>query len=305
MKEYFTLQIKMTNRSLKDFGLNPLLGYFLLFAGFVGFSILLFSKTEFARYLYILIALSIAAKLSETNRNDFLKGCFKHPVYQKLRFIENLIVTLPFIVYLFYEQLYLSIILLTFLTSLMALINFNSTYYYTLPTPFYNKPFEFTVGFRNTFYLFIFAFFLTLMAVIYDNFNLGVFALLLVFLVSISFYSKLENEYYIWTFDDTPKSFLINKIKTAIVHSTMLAIPILMVLVLFFFSEIYILIVFLLLGYLYLVTIILAKYSAYPYEMNLPQGILVGISLLFPPIIIAIALFFYIQSIKRLNDILV
>jgi hypothetical protein len=60
----------------------------------------------------------------------------------------------------------------------------------------------------------------------------------------------------------------------------------------------------LLLGYVYLVTIILAKYSGYPNEMNLLQGILIGISLLFPPILIGIIPFFYLQSIKRLNDIL-
>lgn len=142
------------------------------------------------------------------------------------------------------------------------------------------------------------------MAVFADNFNLGVFALLLVFPVLLSFYSKLENEYYVWTFTDTPKGFLINKIKTGLVYLSILVIPILIVLGIFFLSETFTLFIFMLLGYVYLVTIILAKYSAYPNEMNLPQGILIGISLLFPPILIGIIPFFYLQSIKRLNDIL-
>lgn len=304
MKEYFQLQFKMTKRKLTDFGLNPIIGFILLLSGFIGLSIYLFSKTEFAEYIFILIALSFLSKMSETKRNDFLKYCFKGTEYRKLRLIENYFIALPFITFLVYEQLFPSVIILIILTSLMAVVNFNSTFNYTIPTPFYKKPFEFPVGFRSTFYLFIFAYFLTIMAVSVGNFNLGVFALLLVFLVSLSFYSKLENEYYVWSFIDRPKGFLIKKIKTGLFYSTILIIPILIVLGIFFFSEKYTLLIFLLLGYVYLITIILAKYSGYPNEMNLPQGIIIGISLLFPPILIGIMLFFYLQSIKRLNDIL-
>lgn len=305
MKEYFILQFKMTNRKLTSYGLNPIIGFFLLFVVFIGLSIYLFSKSEFAEYVFILIALSFISKLNETKRNDFLKYCFRDTEYRKLRLIENLIIVLPFIVFLAYKQLFPSVIILIIFSLLMALVNFNRTFNFTIPTPFNKKPFEFIIGFRNTFYLFFFAYFLTFMAVSVANFNLGVFALLLVFLISLSFYSKLENEYYVWTFIDTPKGFIIKKIKAGIVYSTILVIPIFIVLSIFFFDEIYSLLIFMLLGYVYLITIILAKYSAYPNEMNLPQGILIGISLLFPPILIGIIPFFYLQSIKRLNDILV
>lgn len=304
MKEYFQLQFKLINRKLTDYGLNPIIGFCLLFVGFIGLSIYLFSKTEFAEYIFILIALSFVSKLSETKRNDFLKFVFKDKTYMIYRIMENSIVVLPFISFLIYKQLFLSAFILAILTFLMALLNFNSTFNYTIPTLFYKKPFEFTVGFRSTFYLFIFAYFLTFMAVSVGNFNLGVFALVLVFLVSLSFYSKPENEYYIWSFIDTPKGFLIKKIKTGLVYSSILSIPILIVLGVFFLSEINTLLIFQLLGYVYLVTIILAKYSAYPNEMNLPQGILIGISLLFPPILIGIIPFFYLKSSKQLNDIL-
>lgn len=304
MKEYFQLQFKMTSRKVADFGLNPIIGFFLSLIGFIGLSFYLFSKTEFAQYVFILIALSFVSKLSETKRNDFLKYCFRDSEYRKLRLIENFIVILPFIAFLVYEQLFTSVIILTILAMLMALVNFNRTFNYTIPTPFYKKPFEFTVGFRNTFYLFFFAYFLTFMAIYVGNFNLGIFALLLIFLVSLSFYSKPENEYYVWSFITTSKGFLFEKIKTGLVYSTILSIPILIVLGIFFLSETFSLLGFTLLGYVYLVTIILAKYSAYPNQMNLPQGILIGISLLFPPILIGIIPYFYLQSIKRLNDIL-
>lgn len=304
MKEYFQLQLKMINRNLTDFGLNPIIGFCLILIGFIGFSTYLFSKTEFAEYVFILIALSFVSKLSETKRNDFLKSVFIDNTYTIIRVMENSIIILPFIAFLVYKQLFPSVFILTTFALLMALVNFNSTFNYTIPTPFYKRPFEFTVGFRITFYLLFFAYFLTLMAISVGNFNLGVFALLLVYLVSLSYYSKPENEYYVWTFIDRPKGFLIKKIKTGLIYSTILNIPILIALGIFFLSQIYTLLIFLLLGYVYLVTIILAKYSAYPNEMNLPQGILIGISILFPPILIGIIPFFYLQSTKRLNNIL-
>lgn len=304
MKEYFILQFKMTNKKLIDWGLNPIISLFLLLTGFIGFSIYLFSKTEFAEYVFILFALGFVSKLSERKRNDFLKSVFLNKLYLKVRVLENSIIVLPFIAFLTYNQLFPSVFILMGLTFLMALVNFNSTFNYTIPTLFYKKPFEFTVGFRSTFYLFLFAYFLTFMAVSVSNFNLGIFALLLVFFVSFSFYIKPENEYYVWSFIDSSNGFLLKKIKIGLVHSTILSLPILIVLSVFFLSEINTLLIFQLLGYVYLVTIILAKYSVYPNEINLPQVILIGISLWFPPFLLGVIPFFYLQSTKHLNEIL-
>ncbi len=301
MKAYFLLQFKMTNRKLADYGLNPILGFCIIFAVFIGFSMYLFSRTEFAVYMYMLIAWSFVAKLSEKKRNDFLKSIFLKISYVKLRMIENSIVVLPFVAFLIYKQLFPDAIMITAITLMMALVNFNSTFNYTIPTPFYKKPFEFTVGFRNTFYLFLLNYSLACIAASVGNFNLGVFALLLVFLLSFSFYSKPENEYYVWSFIDTPKGFLIKKIKTAFLYSTLLSIPILLILCIFFPGEIKTILLFQLLSYIYLVTIIFAKYSNYPDEMNVPQGFLIALSVLFPPVLVGVIPFFYVQSMKKLN----
>ncbi len=286
---------------MADFGLNPILGFCILFAVFIGFSIYLFSRTEFAQYIFMLVAWSFVAKLSEKKRNDFLKTIFLNISYVKLRLIENCIVVLPFIAFLMYKQLFPAVIILTAIALMMALVNFNSTFNYTIPTPFYKRPFEFTVGFRNTFYVFILNYSLTFIAIYVGNFNLGVFALLLVFLISFSFYSKPENEYYVWSFIDTPKKFLIKKIKTALFYSTLLSFPVLLFLSIFFPGEIKTILLFQLLGYIYLVTIIFAKYSNYPNEMNLPQGFLIAFSVLFPPALIGVMPFFCVQAIKKLN----
>ena len=304
MKEYFSLQLKMTNRKLIDFGLSPCIAYVLLAVGFIAFSMILFSKTEFAQYIYLLGAFSILAKLSEVQRNNFLRSTFLNTLYYKLRIIENVIIVLPFAAFLIYKQSYILVIVLLILALIMALVKVKNVFTFSIPTPFNKRPFEFIVGFRNTFYLIFLAYFLTVMALIFDNFNLGVFSLLLVFILSLYFHSKLENEFYVWIYAMKPKEFLFHKIKNALFNSTLLIFPIVIALTFYFNNDLKILVIFLALGYVYLMTMVLAKYSAYPYELNLPQAILMGISLLFPPFLVVLIPFFYYQSLQRLNAIL-
>jgi len=304
MKEYFILQYRIINRKLVEIGISPIFGYILAIIGFYEISVYLFSKTEFAVYVYSLVSISYTSKLSEKRRNDFLKTIFSTENYRKLRIFENIIIALPFLIFLLYKKSFLIAAILFSLSILISLINFNNSLNFTIPTPFGKKPFEFPVGFRKTFYLFPFAYFLTYQSVLVGNFNLGIASMLLIAIVILSYYSKPENEFYIWSFNLSAKEFLNNKIKTGLIFFTFLSLPILISLIVFFSKETTTLIVFLLLGYVYITTIILAKYSAYPKEMNIPEGILLGMSLMFPPILLAIIPYFYTKSIKHLKPIL-
>jgi len=304
MKEYFHLQFKMSNRKLTEFGLPPFLAYTILATGFVGLSFYLFSKTEFAEYFYILVAFGLLTKLTDKKRNEFLKSCFIENSFTKLRLLENFTVILPFVLFLAYQKSVVFIPILLALATILTFVNFSSTFNLTIPTPFYKKPFEFVVGFRNTFFIFPIAYFLTYISISVGNFNLGVFSMLLVFLISLSYYSKLENEYYIWSFSLSPKHFLTEKIKTGLFYTTLSILPILILLSIYFLAEIETLLTFLVLSYAYLITIILTKYSVYPNEINIPQGVLIAVSLIFPPILVGVVPYFYLQSKKRLNAIL-
>ncbi len=50
-----------------------------------------------------------------------------------------------------------------------------------------------------------------------------------------------------------------------------------------------------------MMTIILAKYSAYPQEMNIPKGILIAFSIYFPPFLLVLIPLFYLKSVKKLK----
>lgn len=304
MKEYFQLQFKILNRKMIDFGLPPLIGYTLLPFVFILLSNYLFKNTEFANYIYGLIALSFLSKLNEPKRNDFLKSIFNKDKYIKLRAIENIIYCLPFTLFLIYKKQYLFVIILNLLVILITLFNFSTNTNVTIPTPFSKKPFEFTVGFRKTFYIFPVAYFLTYIAVSIGNFNLGVFSMLLIGITCFTYYSKIENEYFVWSYNVSPKEFLLEKTKTGLLFFSLLSIPIVVALGFSFINQIDILIVFIVLCYAYLTAIIFAKYSSFPNEMNISNGILIAISFMFPPMLIVCIPFFYSKSIKKLNSVL-
>lgn len=294
----------MLNRKMDEIGFSPIFGYILAIIGFYGISVYLFSKTEFAEYLYGLISISFISKLSEKRRNDFLTTIFSINNYRKLRIMENLVFAFPFLAFLLFKQSFVIAIILFFISILISILNFNYSFNFTIPTPFSKKPFEFPVGFRKTFYIFPFAYFLTYQSILVGNFNLGVASMLLIAIMILSYYSKPENEFYIWSFNLSARDFLINKIKTGLIYFTFLSLPILISLIGFFPNETTTLIAFLLLGYVYITTIILAKYSAYPNEMNLPEVMLIGFSLMFPPILLGIIPFFYTKSVKQLKPLL-
>lgn len=304
MNEYFQLQFKILNRKITDYGFPLLLGYILILLVFILFSKYLFKNTEFAIYVYGLIALSFVSKLSEPKRNDFLKSIFNKDKYRKLRFIENQICCLPFTLFFVYEKQFMFSIILNLFAIIFTLFNFNTNVNTTIPTPFSKKPFEFTVGFRKTFYIFPIAYFLTYISVSVGNFNLGVFSILLIGVTCFSYYSKIENEYFVWNYNLSSKEFLIEKTKTCLIYFSLSSLPIIITLAVYFFNEIDILIVFFLVCYTYLTTIIFAKYSSFPNEMNMSHVILIITSFGFPPILLIFIPLFYSQSIKKLNSVL-
>jgi hypothetical protein len=216
MKDYFYLQYIMTNRKIKEAGLPPLLGYLFVLIAFVLLSAYVFQKTDFAKYLVILISLSSIFKLSENTRADFLLSTFGDKIKMQIRILENSILCLPFVLLLLYKSCFLEASMLFLCSLLLSLFTLQSAFHFTIPTPFSNNPFEFSTGFRKSFFLFPIAYALTFMAIKVDNFNLGLFSMLLIFLIAMSYYPTPENEFFVWVHADSPRSFLKKKMMVVI-----------------------------------------------------------------------------------------
>ena len=304
MKEYFYLQYLMINRMLRASGINPVLGFLLLLIVFLLVTEFMFQKSEFAKYLVVIASISLQLRLSEKNRSDFLLISFGNYNKTRIRILENLIISIPFITVLIIKNALPEGLLLIAISVIMAVYSYRPDFNYTLKTPFSRRPFEFAVGFRNSFLIFPFTYTLTFISIYVDNLNLGIFTMLLLFFTTFSYYLKPEPEYYVWVHADTPRSFLIKKIVTAIKNSSLLTSPIVISLLIFYPANYEIVLLLFLAGQCFLLTIILAKYSVYPVEINLITGILIAMSMYFPPLLLAVVPFFYVRASNKLRNLL-
>ena len=304
MKYYFTLQIKFFNRHVKANDIHPAFAYTFLLAAFIFISVYLFNQTEYAPYIYFVMPVPIWSWLSASKRNKFLKTSFTHKSYQKLRALENLIIAFPFATFLAFKNHYLASFAITVIAIIFSLFQVKKQGNFTIPTPFYKYPFEFTSGFRRNFFFIIIAWMLTGIGITVNNFNLSIFGLVLTILNCLSFYTLPENKFLVWIFSKSPNQFLFHKIKIAFWYTLILSAPILTGLLIFFPEKFLIILAFEGIGFPIVCVSLLGKYAVYPSDFNLPQAMAIAFSILFPPLMVVILPFLYWLSLKKLNPIL-
>lgn len=303
MKEYLKLQFKLINRKFKDAGLEPWMAYALLLLIFIGASNFLFSKLPYPNWCYLVIGGLSVLKLSEKLRNDFLKQVFKD--YRNIRVVENIGLSIPFVSFLVYKTYFFTALFFCLLCVLFAFYKVEKKHSFTLVAPFTKRLYEFQVGVRRWFYLYPILYYLTYISTTVANPNLAMGALLALFGVSIMYYLKPENEYFVWNYNLSPKAFLRYKIITAITYTTILCLPMFFIFTILYSSKLFLFANFYVIGCLYLATAILMKYSgSFSSEISIPQFIIYALMFWFPPFILFVAPYFYIKSLKQLKTIL-
>lgn len=304
MNYYFSLQFKRIVRWFEAAEINPLIGFVLCGLLFIGGSLFLFYKTEFASWIYVFIALSACASLIESQRTFHLKSIFPNEANLKIRVLEQLAVVLPFVVFLLFKICYVEAALALFGGVSLAFFSTEVTWTKVIPTPFKRFPFEFIVGFRKTYIVILFCYFLLYKSITFANFNLGIASLGALFLVGMSFYLLPEHRHFVWVFSKKVGGFVISKTIDAFISMGMLILP--MVLILWSYNTAEYLAIFTItvLGYLFLFAVVVAKYSAYPHEISFPQVVLFGLCLWLPPMILLAIPIFYKKAKKNLKPIL-
>ena len=298
MKYYFELQRIRLERFIRAFGLPPWAAVILSLILLAVITFILFIKTSFAALLLGFFGLSFCFALSEKYRNYFLLQTYHNKEYRLIRIIENGLVIIPFII----AMLVLGGFLEAFITLLIAVvfsfIKFRGFQGKAKQTIFSKNPFEYTVGVRQWGLLFIGSYILTAIAIYVGNFELGLFSLALIPITSLSFYSKPENYYFVWNYNSGTKEFLIDKIKVAMKYNLWIIFPILISLLIFDPIKAPWLLAVFLVGNLMLIAMILGKYTAYPQEVSVAQGILMGICFIVFPLLIILIPFLW----KKAND---
>ena len=296
--------MRRLNRSLEAIGIYPLLAYVFVIPVFVLLSKLVFIKIEFADWLYFFIALIFVFKLSDDRRIEQLSLTFQKINYLKIRLIENCLISLPFVIYLFYEKCWLVGGGLLAIALLLSFYRNKSVFNRAIPTPFRKMPFEFTIGFRKSLLVLLGVVLVMVKAVQVDNFYLALFGLAVWFLIFCSYYFDPEKRYFVWMFDMNVNQFLKHKIKFGIIASLIMTLPMVSGLILVNPDKYLFVLAVECIGLLVVVSIILAKYSAYPHQINLPQLILFILSLFFPFFLFFSIPIFYTQARRKLSRIL-
>lgn len=305
MVEYFTLQYTFVKRQMSDLGINPILGFLLSTLAFLLGSLLLFEKTDFAKYIYLLFCFSTISSLGLVDRSDFLKQLYSYPKYYFIRLIENCMLALPFTLFLFHKLDWIFALICVFGGAALVLLDKKSSMSMTIVTPFGAVPFEFAIGFRKSFLMYAAIVILLIIAIKVDNFNLGAFCLLLIYMLGMSYVGSAEPIHFVWIHVHTSKGFLQHKVLTSFRQVTLLALPIILLLLIFFMSDYLYVFGIAILGSMYLTTVQLGKYSAFPFNMSLPHAIFIGLCFVFPPLLLFLIPFFYKKAITQLDNILV
>ena len=304
MKFYLSLQFNRINRLIVETGFHPLLGYLLMSVLFVILSELFFIKMGYAEYIYPILALGVVNLLGGSARNGFLKNCYSMRYHQMIRLLENLIISTPFVGFLLFKEQWLMACLLYLLSACFSAVNHNNRYSFVIPTPFSKWPFEFTVGFRRSFLVFILCYGLIAISIYADNFNLGVFGLVVIFMNCLGFNNSPEGPYYVWVYALSPDQFLKKKIQITIVYTLALTLPASLPLAIFFPQFALLVMLFVLIGILFMIAGVVGKYAYYPSEINLIMGLSLGLCVIFPPALLLVIPLFYVRSKRNLNSML-
>lgn len=304
MKFYFQLQFKRIQRKFSDFGVHPTLGILIGILSFILLSAYLFQEIPYAYGIYLVLAFVWLSHLSEKKRNDQLKLIFKSNQYIQIRWIENSLMSIPFILVLSFFGYGLWGFMLIVIAGLLAILNGFKSFGFIVKTPFKRMPFENIVGFRRVYLILIAIYLLLLKSIQVENYNLGLFSLGMVFLIAMSFYIRPEEKYFVWIYSKTPRQFLIGKMRLGLLASSVLSLFPVIALIGYYPENLWMTVLIQGVCYVFMVTVILAKYSAYPGEIGLGQAVLLGVSLWFPPMLLGVIPYLYVKSKEQLELVL-
>ncbi len=147
--------------------------------------------------------------------------------------------------------------------------------------------------------------FVLLMAIRVDNENLGLFAVAIPFLVSLSYYIEPEDHFFVWIHTGGVEQFLMKKIKIALTYSILISVPFILAYGISFGDSSYMLAALTISGLIWVITSLLAKYAHFPSELNILQGIAVTFTIIFPPLALIVIPVLYNKASSNLENYLV
>lgn len=302
---YFELKKRIFARRMKDYGINPWLGVLILIIVFLLFSFLLFQNTKInAAYIYTIIPFVFLLKTNNENETAFFKSIYSKKEFLAIKILQNIIIVFPFVFFLFFKNFIFVGGLLLLGSVFLSFFNFRIKKSQKLKIPFLRNSFEFIVGFRNSFYWIPLLLVFLVIGQVLDNDNFLFLLIGFLFLIFSSYYLNPEPPFYVWVYALTPIEFLFLKFSHAIGNATLIIVPFVLIEVLFFDFSLQSLFILLGIGMFFLFIIILLKYSTYPNENHILEGVILVMCIFFPPILIVFLPYLFIKSKQKLKNYL-
>lgn len=308
MKYYFSIQLKIFHRHLKEQGI-PII-FFVIFI----FCLLLITyhflvKFPQASFGVVVIAIWGLETFQHKNRIELLKTIFiDRSTIVKIRLLENAIICIPLLVLAIIAKVYwtISFLLLLYLFYSLQTQSLGITTKTTLPTPFRKYPFEMIRYFRIYLILILTVIFLFLIGLFYANTNLSIFAIALLSYTAINSIETPEPIPVIWNTTTTAKKFLYQKIKRITLQNFALITPLCSILLLlhFNYSILLILAAIYILCFLLITLIVLLKYSAYPRKIGILEAITLMTCGIIPILVLGIYPYYYKKAVQNLKKYL-
>ena len=305
MKYYFKLQFTIVCRKLTALGIPPILAFSIGGVLFYYISNFLFESRKEAPLIYLALAVSLLLKTNNYKKYNFIKAHFSKLNVFKIQFLEKFLMMIPFIIFSVYKTSFLIALIMILVAVAVSFISFRSHNAIYLPTPFSRKPFEFSVGFRKTFYLLPLCYALAIISAKVGNFNLGIFALILIFIITTFNYTKREPDLYIWMHKFTPHEFISFKVKQALINLLLLQSPIILILAFVFPELMGALLFFIVFNMLASSVRVLIKYGiSNKNGMNLGDHFTYYLSVLISPFLLILLPYYYKRAIQKLSYLL-
>ena len=271
---------------------------------FVFVSFKLLNGFAFGEYIYAGLGISLSSSIADVRRYDFIKSISSQKDFRIIRLAEQLILLFPFIIGLFVFGWSLYAVLLLLAAIAFSFINLNISLPYSLPTPFGKRPFEFARGFRAAVLFIIGCYILVPIGISVDNFNLSLASIAGIGLISGNYFIQPEPRFYIWIHAMNTPKFLMEKTKTILYYTFITIAPIAIILSIYNPNRIGSVVLMILAAIAFTQMCMLAKYLAYPSEVNIIAGLAIVGSILFPPMMLIIIPIFYFKANRRLGQYL-
>ncbi len=302
---YLKMMLLRFSRHIRAFGLSPWVIWIGMPLCFVLLHQFLYVREpEFAPFIWTAIALVAILQLNGRDHISFLRQFLAPGAFKTIRLAESILVALPFVALsLLKGQIILAgAVVVVGVGASLAPITLNLQM--TIPSPFSKYPFEFTTGFRRWVLLILMAYILGLVALTVDNFNLALFSLLSLGLIALGFYSGTEPIHYLWIHRFSASAFLWFKMRVAVRDFSLLAIPVIVILLSMDLTQWWLVLLTLMICLLLLLMCLLGKYAYYPAVIPIVPGLAIGFCVLFPPLVLVILPFFYRRAQQNCSKIL-